>query len=85
MKAQIIAILIMTPFALSFIYAGIHEFLRYKSEGRATYGLVFDEETGTTHLTGISEHEEAFDPDDFDPSAYNERDAESGSEDQDKA
>ncbi|MGK7652599.1 MULTISPECIES: hypothetical protein [unclassified Roseovarius] len=79
MTPQIIAALIVSPFALAFVYAGIHEYTRYKSEGRATYGLVFDEETGTSHVTAIGEDEDAYDPEDFDPAAYN--DPESGSDD----
>ena len=55
-----IAFLIILPFAIAFVFAGIHEYLRYKSEGRATYGLVYDEESGTTHVTGIAEGEEAY-------------------------
>jgi len=42
MDAQIIAFLILLPITLVFVYAGIHEFRRYKSEGKANYGLVFD-------------------------------------------
>ena len=53
MSAQLVAALIVSPFALAFVYAGYHEYSRYKSEGRATYGLVYDEESGTTHVTGI--------------------------------
>ncbi|WP_203595650.1 hypothetical protein [Salipiger sp. PrR003] len=70
--AHILAALILTPFVLAFVYAGVHEYLRYKSEGRATYGLVFDEETGTSYVTGIGEEDEAFDPEEFNPDDYNE-------------
>jgi hypothetical protein len=69
--AQTIAFLILLPFTLAFIYAGIHEYLRYKSEGRATYGLVYDQDTGKTHITGIPEGEEAYDPEEFDPDDFN--------------
>ncbi|OWY05942.1 hypothetical protein B6V74_04245 [Thioclava sp. F42-5] len=72
MNAQLLAALILLPFVFIAIYAGVHEFLRYKSKGRANYGLIFDEETGTSYVTGISEEEEAFDPEDFDPNDYNE-------------
>lgn len=72
MEAQHIAILIMMPVTAVFIYAGIHEYRRYKSEGSASYGLVYDEETGTTHVTGIPEDEDSYDPDDFDPRDYKE-------------
>lgn len=68
MDAKLIALLILLPFALVFIYAGFHEYRRYKSEGRASYGLIYDEETGTTHVGGIGEDEEGYDPEEFDPS-----------------
>lgn len=77
MQPQLIAALILLPITIVFVYAGIHEYRRYKSEGKATYGLVYDEETGTTHVSGIAEDEEAFDPDDFDPNDYNDPEAKS--------
>ncbi|WP_348638853.1 hypothetical protein [Thioclava sp. F36-7] len=64
--------MILLPFLFVALYAGIHEFLRFRSEGRANYGLIFDEETGTSYVTGIAEEEDAFDPDDFDPNDYND-------------
>jgi len=67
MEARLIAAIILSPFLVAFVYAGVHEYLRYRSEGRADYGLQFDEETGTTHVTSISEDEDCYDPDDFDP------------------
>ncbi|PFG63428.1 hypothetical protein AXZ77_2035 [Thioclava sp. ES.031] len=67
-----LAALILLPFLFIAIYAGIHEFLRYKSQGRANYGLIFDEETGTSYVTGIDDAEEGFDPEDFDPNDYND-------------
>ncbi len=73
MAPQLIAILLVVPFLLIFIYAGIHEYRRYKSKGSAKYGLSYDEETGTTHVTGIAEDEEGYDPEDFDPSNYKDR------------
>ncbi|WP_348638953.1 hypothetical protein [Thioclava sp. DLFJ5-1] len=66
------------------LYAGIHEFLRFRSEGRANYGLIFDEETGTSYVTGIAEEEDAFDPDDFDPNDYNDPEV-AGEPDESKA
>jgi hypothetical protein len=80
MDARLLTFLLLLPFAGAFIYAAIHEYMRYKSEGRANYGLVYDEETGTTHVTGIAEDEEAYDPEDFDPSAFNDPEASSGPE-----
>ncbi len=70
MDVRLIAAIILFPFVVAFVYAAIHEYLRYKSEGRATYGLYYDDETGTTHVTGLAEDEEAFDPEDFDPGNY---------------
>lgn len=81
MGAQLIAALILLPATAVFIYAAIHEYRRYKSQGRANYGLVYDEETGTTHVSGIAEDEEGYDPDEFDPSDHNRR--ESGDETED--
>lgn len=81
MTAELIAILILVPFMLLFIYAGISEYRRYKSEGRAKYGLVYDEETGTTHVTGIAQDEEGYDPSEFDPGDRNEREAQSETDD----
>uniref|UniRef100_UPI003B525D6B hypothetical protein n=1 Tax=Roseovarius indicus TaxID=540747 RepID=UPI003B525D6B len=72
MNPQIIASLILLPFVVAFVYAGIHEYLRYRTEGPANYGLVYDEETGTTHVGGIAEDEEAFDPEEFDPNGYSD-------------
>lgn len=80
MDTKLIALLILSPFALVFIYAGIIEYRRYKSQGRANYGLIYDEETGRTHVGGIGEDEESYDPEEFDPNDYN---AEGGSDDSD--
>ena len=67
MEPRLIAAIILAPFALAFLYSAIHELVRYRSEGRAEYGLSYDEETGTTHVTAIDEETEAYDLDDFDP------------------
>ncbi|SDT97639.1 hypothetical protein [Stappia sp. ES.058] len=72
MEPQLLALLILVPFLVVFLYSGFHEYRRYKSEGRAKYGLVYDEETGTTHVTGIDEDQDGYDPDDYDPTNYNE-------------
>jgi hypothetical protein len=71
MESKLFAALLLSPFVAAVIYAGVHEYLRFKSDGPAKYGLVYDEKTGTTHITGIAEHEEGYDPEDFDPSKYN--------------
>ncbi|MFX0547581.1 hypothetical protein ACEWPL_018850 [Roseovarius sp. S1116L3] len=71
MTGQIIAMILLTPFALAFIYAGIHEYLRHRSGDGASYGLVYDETTGTTHISGLAEDEDPYDPDEFDPNDHN--------------
>ncbi|NBB97081.1 MAG: hypothetical protein GVY34_02770 [Alphaproteobacteria bacterium] len=84
MLVQLVIGAILLPFILVFIYAGVHEYKRYKSEGRATYGLVYDEKTGTTHVGGLADESESFKPTEFDPGGYN--DAESTTKaDNDKA
>jgi UPF0716 family protein affecting phage T7 exclusion len=75
--ARLIAALILLPFAAAFIYAAIQEYMRYKSQGKANYGLVYDEETGTTHVTGLGEGQDEYNPDDFDPSDSNQSSTES--------
>ena len=85
MSAQLITFLILVPFALAFIYAAYHEYRRYKTEGRASYGLVYNEETGTTHVTGIADEEEAYDPEDYDPNDYNDPDIASDPDEDDKS
>ena len=70
MEPRLIAALILLPAAAIFIYAAIHEYRRYKSKGRANYGLVYDEETGTTHVTEIAEGQESYNLDEFDPGDY---------------
>jgi hypothetical protein len=85
MSAQLITFLILVPFALAFIYAAYHEYRRYKTEGRASYGLVYNEETGTTHVTGIADEEEAYDPEDYDPNDYSDPDIASDPDEDDKS
>lgn len=71
MVAELIVAVVLVPFILIFIYAGIHEYRRYKSDGSANYGLVYDESTGTSYVTEISDEEDAYDPGDYDPNNYN--------------
>jgi len=80
LEKQVIALLILLPFMATFVYAGIHEYRRYKSEGRANYGLVYDEETGTSHVAGIPDGQDGFDPEEFDPAEFNNREADEGVE-----
>ena len=81
MDARLIAVLLVLPFAAVFIYAAVHEYRRYKSEGTAKYGLVYDKDTGTTHLTGLPQDEDGYDHQEFDPSDHNERSSKNETED----
>ena len=85
MDARLLAFLILLPFVVAFVYAGIHEYLRYKSHGKSDYGLAYDEETGTPHVKALSDGEEVYDPEDFDPSDYNDPELKGESEDTPKA
>lgn len=85
MDARLIAVLLILPFGAVFIYAAIHEFRRYKSQGTAKYGLVYDEHTGTTHLTGIPTDEDGYDHTEFDPSDHNDRKIDGETEGDNKA
>lgn len=71
MEPRLIALLILLPFVAAFVYAAVHEYRRFNSQGSATYGLVYDEDTGTTHVTEIPDHEESFDLEAFDPNDWN--------------
>ena len=67
MEARYLALLILVPFMAVFAYATWHEYKRFKSEGRNVYGLSYDPETNTTHVSAMDEHGEEFDPKDFEP------------------
>ena len=85
MGTKLIALLLLVPFIVAFIYAGIHAYRRYKAEGPATYGLAYDEKTGTTHLTAIGEDEDGYDIGEFDPNEYSSPDAAEDRTDDDDA
>jgi hypothetical protein len=72
MEARLIAGLILLPFVAAFVYAGIHEYLRFKSEGPSDYGLVYNEDSGTTHVSALADSEDGFDPEDYDPKDFND-------------
>lgn len=80
MEGRLIAGLVLLPFAGIFIYTAIHEYRRYKSKGPASYGLVYDEETGRTHVSTIPEGEDGYDPEEFDPSDHNDPETRSDAE-----
>lgn len=73
MDTRLIAGLILSPFLVVFVYATWSELMRWKSEGRAQYGLTYDEETGTSHVIALDEDDEGFDPETYDPDTANEQ------------
>lgn len=73
MDSRLLAGLILLPFLVVFVYATWTEMKRWKSEGRAQYGLTYDEETGTSHVTALDEDDDGFDPETYDPDAANEQ------------
>ena len=81
MEARLIAGLILLPFVVAFIYAGIHEYRRFKSEGPSNYGLVYDEETGTTSVSALEEGSESYDFEDYDPNNFNDPEVDTASAD----
>ena len=72
MDARLIAAIVISPFVIAFLYAGLHEILRYRSEGKVTYGLKYDEDTGTSYVSDIVEGADSYDPEDFDPASYSD-------------
>ncbi len=57
-----IVMLILSPFALVFVYAAWHEARRRHTDGHSNYGLVYDPETDTTHVSLLEEGETGYDP-----------------------
>lgn len=66
MAARYLALLILLPFTALFVYATWHEYKRFKSEGRSSYGLSYDPETNTTTVGAMAQNEESYDLDAFD-------------------
>jgi len=62
MSSAPFALLLLSPFAALFAYAGWHEYARIRREGRGTYGLAYDPETDSTHVTLLGEDETGYDP-----------------------
>jgi len=72
MEARLLAGLILSPFVVAFLYAGIHEYKRFKSQGPSDYGLVYDADSGTTHVSALADSDDSFDPEDYDPNEFND-------------
>jgi hypothetical protein len=62
MSKTVVALSLVLPFAGVFAYAAWHEWRRRRSDGPGTYGLAYDPETDTTHVTLLDEGETGFDP-----------------------
>ena len=63
MTNSTLVLALLTPFILVFGYAIWHEYRRFNKEGRSTYGLSYDPETDSTHVTSLGENEESYVPD----------------------
>lgn len=64
-----IALLIIVPFAGIFAYAAWHEWHRLRKDGPGNYGLAYDPETDTTHVTLLEDGEAGYDPETDTPDA----------------
>lgn len=62
MSSAPLALSLILPFAAIFAYAGWHEWRRARKEGPGTYGLAYDPETDSTHVTLLDEGEAGYDP-----------------------
>ncbi|MDZ7708906.1 MAG: hypothetical protein U5K36_01330 [Roseovarius sp.] len=63
MTASSLALVILTPFVVIFVYSGWHEWKRARdSDGPDNYGLAYDPETDSTHVTLLDEGETGYDP-----------------------
>lgn len=62
MELRLLVALMILPFAVIFGYCMWHELRRFRHEGRAAYGLSYDEETDSTHVVLLSDDETGYDP-----------------------
>lgn len=67
METRFLVLLMIAPFALIFIYAIWHEYVRFKREGSSSYGLTYDATTNTTHVGALPDDDDGYDPEEFDP------------------
>ena len=72
MPTGALPLLLLSPFIVLFIYAGWHEMRRMRRDGHSNYGLAYDPETETTHVTLLNEGETGFDPESDDNDAETE-------------
>lgn len=62
MTGSTIAFVILAPFTAVFVYAAWHEWRRARKDGHSNYGLSYDPETDTTHVTLLDEGETGYHP-----------------------
>jgi hypothetical protein len=62
MSVTTIAFALLSPFVLIFAYAGWHEWHRAREAGHSNYGLAYDPETDSTHVTLLEEGETGYNP-----------------------
>jgi len=76
MSGSSLALLILAPFVVIFAYAGWREWQRARADGHSNYGLAYDPETETTHVTLLDEGETGYDPETDSPADETEETAE---------
>lgn len=64
MEPRLLIALMILPFAVIFGSCMWHELRRFRQQGRAAYGLSYDEETDSTHVVLLSDDETGYDPQD---------------------
>ena len=62
MHTSALVLVLLTPFVAIFGYAAWHEWHRARDDGHSNYGLAYDPETDSTHVTLLDEGETGYDP-----------------------
>jgi len=67
MELRFLALLLVLPPMIVFVYAGWKEHERFRKEGKSTYGLTYDPESNTTYVDTIAEGDESYDLEEYVP------------------
>ncbi|WP_104019014.1 hypothetical protein [Roseovarius nitratireducens] len=62
MPTSAFALVLLAPFIAIFAYAAWHEWHRVREDGHSNYGLAYDPETDSTHVTLLEDGEAGYDP-----------------------
>ncbi|MGR3460813.1 MAG: hypothetical protein ACU0AX_08045 [Roseovarius sp.] len=62
MPTSAFALVLLAPFIAIFAYAAWHEWHRAREDGHSNYGLAYDPETDSTHVTLLEEGASGYDP-----------------------